>query len=245
MQHLGSTRTMVRANYALLTPDTFVRAPLPGMQGATAIVHASPALRAAFTQYTAEFEPGGHLGNCGDLQRFVYVLDGELLLEIGTKSTRLQKDGFAYIPAGFAHRVHAKTKAGAAVIEKPYAALESTPPPKLLIGEERSVGPLLLLGDAAVQVRNLLPADPCFDFAVNSMTYDPGATLPMVETHVMEHGLLMLDGGGIYRLDNDWHPTTAGDFIWMGPFCPQWFGALGKTPARYLIYKDWNRHPQP
>ncbi|MGA2216152.1 MAG: (S)-ureidoglycine aminohydrolase, partial [Bryobacteraceae bacterium] len=28
---------------------------------------------------------------------------------------------------------------------------------------------------------------------------------------------------------------------WMAPFCPQWFGALGKTPAKYLIYKDWNR----
>jgi (S)-ureidoglycine aminohydrolase len=29
----------------------------------------------------------------------------------------------------------------------------------------------------------------------------------------------------------------------MAPYCPQWFGALGKTPAKYLIYKDWNRHP--
>jgi (S)-ureidoglycine aminohydrolase len=37
--------------------------------------------------------------------------------------------------------------------------------------------------------------------------------------------------------------VTAGDFIWMAPWCPQWFGALGKVPAKYLIYKDWNRHP--
>ncbi len=245
MQHLGSTRTTVRANYALLTPDTFVRAPLPGMEKATAIVHASPALGAGFTQYTAEFEASGHLGNIRAGQRFVYVIDGELLLEIGSNSTRLQKDGFAYLPSGLAHHLHAKTKARAVVIEKPYAALADTPPPKLLVGKERSVEALPLLGDAAVQVRNLLPADASFDFAVNSMTYDPGATLPMVETHVMEHGLVMLEGGGIYRLDADWHPTAAGDFIWMGPFCPQWFGALGKTPARYLIYKDWNRHPQP
>ena len=27
------------------------------------------------------------------------------------------------------------------------------------------------------------------------------------------------------------------------PYCPQWFGALGKTAGQYLIYKDWNRHP--
>ncbi len=65
----------------------------------------------------------------------------------------------------------------------------------------------------------------------------------MVEIHVMEHGLLMLEGGGIYRLGDHWYPTTAGDFIWMASFCPQWFGAIGKQPAKYLIYKDWNRHP--
>ncbi len=53
----------------------------------------------------------------------------------------------------------------------------------------------------------------------------------------------MLEGGGIYRLGDHWYPVTAGDFIWMGPFCPQWFGAIGKRPAKYLIYKDWNRHP--
>ena len=99
------------------------------------------------------------------------------------------------------------------------------------------------MGDPDLIVRSLLPDTMAFDFAVNTMTYQPGAALSMVEVHVMEHGLLMLEGGGIYRLDEDWYPVTAGDFIWMGPYCPQWFGAIGKSPAKYLIYKDWNRHP--
>jgi len=86
-------------------------------------------------------------------------------------------------------------------------------------------------------------ADASFDFAVNVMNFEPGATLPMVEIHFMEHGLLMLAGGGIYRLGEQWYSVKAGDFIWMAPHCPQWFGALGKTPAKYLIYKDWNRQP--
>jgi (S)-ureidoglycine aminohydrolase len=51
----------------------------------------------------------------------------------------------------------------------------------------------------------------------------------------------MLEGSGIYRLNDSWYPVTAGDFIWMAPYYPQWFGALGSTPARYLLYKDWNR----
>ena len=89
----------------------------------------------------------------------------------------------------------------------------------------------------------MIPDNFAFDLAVNTMTFQPGATLPMVEIHVMEHGLLMLEGGGIYRLGEHWYPVQAGDFIWMAPYCPQWFGALGKTPAKYLIYKDWNRSP--
>ncbi len=62
-------------------------------------------------------------------------------------------------------------------------------------------------GDEWLTVRKLIPDDPAFDFAVNTMTYRPGATLPMVEIHVMEHGLLMLEGGGIYRLDDHWYPV--------------------------------------
>ena len=75
------------------------------------------------------------------------------------------------------------------------------------------------------------------------MNFHPGASLAYVETHFMEHGLLMLDGGGVYRLDNRWYPVGAGDAIWMGPHVPQWFGALGRTPSRYLIYKNYNRAP--
>ena len=87
-----------------------------------------------------------------------------------------------------------------------------------------------------------LPPDTlAFDMAVNIFVYQPGTVLPFIETHVMEHGLLMLTRMGIYRLDADWYPVQADDVIWMAPYCPQWFGALGKTPAKYLIYKDWNR----
>jgi (S)-ureidoglycine aminohydrolase len=99
------------------------------------------------------------------------------------------------------------------------------------------------MGDESLRVRSLMPDGDAYDFAINTMTYEPGAALSMVEIHVMEHGLLMLEGGGIYRLGDCWYPVQAGDFIWMAAYCPQWFGALGKKPAKYLIYKDWRRHP--
>ena len=241
MNYLGQTRSAARPNHALLTPDTFVRAPLPGMLHATAIVHAAPPLGAAFTQYTAEFEAGGSLGPAS-AQRFLYVLEGEISVADGRKKHRLPAGDYAYLPEGDA-AVTAAAPSRVAVIEKAYQPLRSVRPPKLLLGVEDAIPGEPLMGDDWLTVRKLLPEDPAFDFAVNTMTYAPGATLPMVEAHVMEHGLLMLSGGGIYRLDDRWYPVTAGDFIWMGPYCPQWFGALGKTPAKYLIYKDWNRHP--
>lgn len=238
MHHLGLTRSTVQADHALLTADSFVRAPLPGMAKATAIVHTAPHMGAAFTQYTAELEPGGALPPA-PTQRFLYVLDGAL--SIGKK--RLSKDGYAYLPPGSKQPVSASAASRVAVIEKPYLALPPLKPPAPFTADERAIPPQPLGGDSALEVRVLIPPDPAFDFAVNTMTYQPGASLPMVEIHVMEHGLLMLEGGGIYRLGDFWYPVTAGDFIWMGPYCPQWFGALGKTPSRYLIYKDWNRHP--
>ena len=243
MHHLGFTRTTIRPNYTLHTPDSFVRAALPGLDKATAVVHAAPALGAKFTMYTAELEASGQLGPTA-MQRFVFVLKGELTLEVKGKTTRLAPNGFAYLPVGLSHRIYAAANARAAVIEKPFVALDGVNAPSLVTGREKSVRPQPLMGDSDVMVRMLIPGDTAFDLAVNTMTYVPGATLPMVESHVMEHGLLMLDGAGIYRLGDDWHPVSAGDFIWMGPYCPQWFCALGKTPARYLIYKDWNRHPQ-
>jgi (S)-ureidoglycine aminohydrolase len=236
MQHLGQTRSAHRADHILQTPDTFVRAPLPGMQKTIAIVHAAPAIGARFTQYTAEFEAGGSLAPAS-VQRFLYVIEGEVEFD----GAVLTSGGYAYFPPEHGATISAKDAARVAIIEKPYLFLPGVSAPACFVGRESDVTATPLMGDDALEVRGLVPDHPSFDFAVNTMTYLPGATLPMVEIHVMELGLLMLAGGGIYRLGDCWYPVAEGDFIWMAPYCPQWFGALGKTPAKYLIYKDWNR----
>lgn len=242
MHRLGHTRSSRKGSHLVQTPDTFVRAPLPGMRKATAIVHAGPALGAAFTEYTAEFDSGGRLGATA-AQRFVYVLDGELAVLADGKEHLLTAAHYAYAPAGSTAVWIAANAARAVVIEKPYRPVTPAEPPAFFVGDEQSIAAQPLNGDPALLVRPLVPDDWAFDFAVNTMTYEPGAALPMVEIHIMEHGLLMLAGGGIYRLGDDWYPVTAGDFVWMAPYCPQWYGALGKVPSKYLIYKDWNRHP--
>jgi (S)-ureidoglycine aminohydrolase len=242
VHNLGQTRSAHQRNHLLLTPDTFVRTALPGMKNASAIVHVGPTLGAAFTEYTAEFEPKGELGNT-PAQRFLYVMEGALTLEAEGKRHELGPRGYAYLPEGFSHKIVAKEKSRVAIVEKFYEQIEKAEPPRMFVSSEDSVSSHALDNDSDLQVKCLLPDEPQFDFAVNTMVYQPGAALSMVEMHVMEHGLIMLEGGGIYRLGDAWYPVTAGDFIWMGPWCPQWFGAIGKVPAKYLIYKNWDRHP--
>jgi (S)-ureidoglycine aminohydrolase len=212
------------------------------MKACSAIVHVGPAMGAQFTEYTAEFETGGELGNTA-AQRFIFVMEGRASVEVNGKVNDLGPRGYAYLPQGLTHRVMGTGKTRMAVVEKPYYALDSVEPPSLIVSSEDAITSHPLDDDPALQVKCLLPDEMNFDFAVNTMVYLPGAALSMVEMHVMEHGLIMLEGGGIYRLGDSWYPVTAGDFIWMGPWCPQWFGAIGKMPAKYLIYKDFHRHP--
>jgi (S)-ureidoglycine aminohydrolase len=242
LHNLGETRSARRADHLLLAPDTFVRAPLPGMKKCMAVVHVGPALGAGFTQYTAEFESGGELGPTG-AQRFLYVVEGGVKVEVKGKKSDLGPRAYAFLPEDAAHRVTSSKASRVAVIEKAYQSVAGVKPPSVIVSSEDEVSSHALGDDPDLQVKCLLPDEMSFDCAVNTMVYRPGAALSMVEMHVMEHGLLMLEGGGIYRLGDAWYPVTAGDFIWMGPWCPQWFGAIGKKPAKYLIYKDWNRHP--
>jgi (S)-ureidoglycine aminohydrolase len=244
MHSLGQTRSAARRDHLLLTPDTFIRTPLPGLTGGFAVVHVAPAVGAAFTQMTVELDPNGTLTE-GPTQRLIYVLEGKLTLSVeGSKRLhKLSPGSFAYVPTEHQHTLTAITPSRIAVIDKPFQPLETEPNPTFIIGREQDLPASPLNGDPDLLVRSLLPPSMALDFACNTMTYAPGAALSQVEIHYMEHGLLMLEGGGIYRLGDTWYPTTAGDFIWMAPFCPQWFGAIGKKPAKYLIYKDFNRHP--
>ena len=127
-----------------------------------------------------------------------------------------------------------------AVFEKRYQ-LGAAAAPGVRIGHEKDFPGNVFQNDPALRLQTLLPIEPQFDMAVNIFTYDSGGHLPQVEIHVMEHGLLMLEGTGIYRLGDKWFPVQAGDVIWMASYCPQWFVAMGKQPARYLYYKDIHR----
>jgi (S)-ureidoglycine aminohydrolase len=246
----GHTRDVVTSRYALLTPSGFVVSTLPGWRNAECIVLISPRLGAEFTQFLISLSCDGEgSGNTGNEELFVFVLEGELSAALDATASNTMQDfpslgagAYLYIPAGKVYRLSScRQKVRLLIFQKTYRPLPGMMTPDLLVGHEREIAGQPFMGNPDAMLQVLLPENLSFDLAVNIFTYQPGATLPLVETHVMEHGLLMLKGQGIYRLDRDWHPVREGDVIWMASYCPQWFVAMGPTPASYIYYKDVNR----
>jgi (S)-ureidoglycine aminohydrolase len=239
----GHTRAHVGARHALITPANHVNSSIPGIAGATAAVLVSPAMGAAVAQTLLTFQRGGSARiAAGETQTFGYVIEGGASVVVGTKGRRLAAGGFFYCPAGSPWSLSSPKKGTqVSLFQKRYAAREGVRAPRAILGDQSRVKGAPLLGDPAANLQVLLPDDPAFDMAVNILAYQPGGHLPFVELHIMEHGLVMLSGEGVYRLEDSWYPVRAGDAIWMAPYCAQWFVAMGKVPARYLYYKDVNR----
>jgi (S)-ureidoglycine aminohydrolase len=239
----GNTRTSVGARHALIAPDSHVPSTVPGIESATTIILISPAMGAGFTQFLVMFNQAGHASfPADDNERFGFVVCGQLKLNVGAQATELGEGGYAFVPAGQPLELtQAREGTQLNFFVRKYVRLAAAPEPVLIVGQEKEIASQPFLGNEAARLQVLLPDSPSFDLAVNIFNYQPGAHLPFVETHIMEHGLLMLEGLGVYRLEDAWYPVAAGDCIWMAPYCPQWFVAMGKSPARYLYYKDVNR----
>ena len=241
----GFSRDIVKERYALRTPSGFVPSVLPGWTNVVCIVQISPAMGANFSQWLVTFEVDGEgRGNTGAIEYLVYLLAGRCAAKVVGKKQALTEGSYLYLPPQTDFQFKEAGKGTQLLIfQKKFEPLAGAKQPGVVIGQEKKVAARPFLGNADARLQVLLPDKPEFDMAVNIFTYQPGATLPFVETHVMEHGLQMLRGQGIYRLDADWHPVQAGDVIWMAPYCPQWFVAMGKTPASYIYYKNVNRAP--
>ncbi|MDQ6631161.1 MAG: (S)-ureidoglycine aminohydrolase [Verrucomicrobiota bacterium] len=241
----GFTRNVVKELYALFTPSGFVPSQLPGWSNAVCVVQISPALGAQFSQTLITLAKNGQgRGHSRTNEYFVYVLEGNCMAKIDNNQRSLAAGSYVYLPPDRDFQFDATAEgARLLVFEKVYQTLRGVGIPEPLVKQEGQVAGLPFLGNADATLQTLLPDTAHFDMAVNIFTYQPGATLPFVETHIMEHGLAMLSGQGIYRLGADYYPVQAGDVIWMAPYCPQWFVAMGKTPARYIYYKDVNRAP--
>ncbi len=239
------TRTVIKSRHALIAPDGHVPSAFQGWSGLSAHVLISPAMGAGFSQFLLKFETGDGVANFppDENEHVILVEAGELYINWEKGSTTLAAGGYFFAPPHTILHLQGQEGSRITVYRKVYQKLPGIDAPDILFGNARKVPDEPFMGNERARLQTLLPIDPRFDIAVNIFTYQPGATLPFVETHIMEHGLLMLAGQGIYRLEDSYYPVQAGDAIWMAPYCPQWFAAIGDQPASYLYHKDIHRIP--
>ena len=244
-QSLGESRSAFHLRHALISPDSHERVRLPLWPGCELIHLITPDLGAGFSLFLADAAEGARIGHApAGIERFVLLRSGSASVTLaGQAAEALGTEGYAYLPAGCDHEVEIAPTSTLIVLERHYHAAEGVRPPEPLISAIGAHEAAPMKGDERLMLQKLIPEGAGFDMEVNVMDFQPGASLPYVETHFMEHGLVLLNGSGVYRLEDAWYPVEADDAIWMGPFCPQWFGAIGRGNARYLIYKNWNRDP--
>lgn len=267
---LGS-RTRVEARYALIPLEGIPFSRLPEWPAAEVQVLAAPALGAEFAEYRLQVPKGaeGNHPADGEIEHFLFVLEGsvELLLEPGgaggqaagftapgaaagnpdpekkttAGSHRLTAGGYALIPPSTGYRVEATEAAVLLLLRKRYEPLPDGGEFEAVVGNEADVPGEVYMGDDGAHLQSLIPDDFAYDLAMNIFTFQVGHSLPVTETHVMEHGLYVLAGKGLYYLGDSWMEVEQSDFIWMGPFCPQSYYATGSSPSRYIYYKNVNR----
>jgi (S)-ureidoglycine aminohydrolase len=204
-----------------------------------------------FSQYIMEVLPGGGSDRPEldpEAEGVIFVLQGGLALTIEGVDHRMEPGGYAFVPPGatWSARNEQDEPARFHWIRKAYERVEGIGLPVPVVGNERDVKntPMPDTGGRWTTTRFFDHDDMRMDMHVTIVNLMPGAEIPFTETHVMEHGLYVLEGKGVYKLNRDWVEVEAGDFMWLRAFCPQGCYAGGPGRFRYLLYKDVNRHPR-
>ncbi len=201
-----------------------------------------------FSHYLMEVSPGGGSDRPEEdpkAEGALFVTSGRGVVRVGEEDFDLVPGRFVYIPPGTGWSL----KAGDERllfhwIRKAYQRAEGIALPTPMVADDSDIAPDPMPGTGGrwATTRFVDPTDIRHDMHITIVTMDPGAIIPFMETHVMEHGLYILQGKGAYRLNQDFVEVEAGDYLWLRAFCPQACYAGGSEPFRYLLYKDVNRH---
>jgi (S)-ureidoglycine aminohydrolase len=247
-------RAMFTDAYAVIPKGTMsdiVTSMLPFWEGTRAWVLSRPlsGFAETFSQYIVEVSPGGGSDRPDTdpkAQAVLFVVEGAVSLTIDGQTHELSVGGYAYIPpsANWTLRNNGNASCKFHWIRKAYEAVEGLAEPDAFVTSDQEIAPSEMPDTNGVwaTTRFADPDDMRHDMAVNIVTFQPGGVIPFAETHVMEHGLYVLEGKAVYRLNQDWVEVEAGDYMWLRAFCPQACYAGGPGPFRYLLYKDVNRH---
>ena len=204
-----------------------------------------------FAQLIVEVSPGGGSGEPEpdpDGEAVLFVTDGALRLTIEGTSHQLTPGSYVFVAPGADWSVVNLSNDTATFhwFRKAYEKVDGIELPGSFVTSDSEAEFLEMpdTGGKWATSRFISNDDLRHDLQVNIVTFQPGGVIPFSETHVMEHGIYVLQGTARYLLNEDWVDVGPGDFMWLRAFCPQACEATGKEPFRYLLYKDVNRHPK-
>ena len=216
---------------------------LPHFNGVLTQVLATPQQGAKFVQHELLVDPNGGTSQARDedFEQFFFVLEGQVNIRLDGKAHKLVEGSFAWLPP---HAVYTFSNPSDSLsrmiwIRRRYEEVQGIAVPAPIVAHESEVP---AYPTDTYMEQHLTPYEQLgFDMGINLQTFDPGVYFSFVEAHVMEHGLYMLAGRGLYWLNHDLIEVQKDDFIYMAPYCPQFFYATGWGKSAYLLYKDVNR----
>ena len=249
---LHTGRAVFTESYAVIPRGVMteiVTSLLPGWTGTRAWIIARPmsGFSETFSHYILDITAGGYSADPEPdpgVEAVLFVTEGRAKLLINNTSHVLQPGSYAYLPPGLDWRLTALATTRLHWIRKLYEPALGWPEPQAFVTADQSHAPTAMpdTNGCWATTRFVANDDLSHDMQVNIVTFQPGGVIPFEETHVMEHGLYVLEGRAVYKLNRDWVEVEAGDFMWLRAFCPQACYAAGPGPFRYLLYKDVNRH---
>ncbi|MEM9968280.1 MAG: bifunctional allantoicase/(S)-ureidoglycine aminohydrolase [Pseudomonadota bacterium] len=202
-----------------------------------------------FSQYAVYLAPSGGSDQPEEdetAQSVLFMADGSSCLTVEGQDHALVPGSYAYIAPAAKWRIWNTTDMPCRFhwIRKRYSPVAGLAPPVSFVTSDKAVDALPMPGGDGrwLTTRFVDLADLAHDMHVNIVTFRPGGRIPFAETHVMEHGIYVLQGNAKYLLNTDWISVAPGDFLWLRAFCPQACIATGPELFRYLLYKDVNRH---
>ncbi|ROS74602.1 bifunctional allantoicase/(S)-ureidoglycine aminohydrolase [Cellulomonas sp. PhB143] len=250
---LLTDRAVVKEAYTVIPKGVLrdiVTSNLPGWDRTRTWVLARPVegFATTFAQYVVEVSPGGGSERPEPevaVQSVVFLLSGTLELTLEGAEHHLEPGAYVYVPAGAAWALRNDGDVPAAFqwVRKEYEPVEGYDTPAAFVTSDAEVEGKEMVGtNGAWKTQRFAdPDDLAHDMHVNIVSFEPGGKIPFAETHIMEHGIYVLEGTAVYRLNDDWVEVEAGDFMWLRAFCPQACYAGGPGRFRYLLYKDVNR----
>ena len=251
---LTTDRAVFTEAYAVLPRGTMrdvVTSALPFWEETRLWVIARPlsGFAETFSQYIVEVAPGGGSDRPEldpSAEAVLFVVNGGVRLVVDGESHEMGPGGYAFLPPGADWTLRNTGDAAARFhwIRKAYERVDGLDVPPAFVTSETAVAAGEMPGTEGrwSTQRFVDPLDVRHDMHVNIVNFEPGGVIPFPETHVMEHGLYVLEGKAVYLLNKDWVEVQEGDFMWLRAFCPQACYAGGPGRFRYLLYKDVNRH---